>query len=549
MPVRIRARGLLRRGAVLLTVLALGLAALPGPAGAQTAWSEFTDIADHWSADYVRNLLYTGVISVPEDGRFRPNDPVTRADFAAWLAGAMELQPQGDPAQAPFRDWDRVPEDLRPRVLAAVEAGLITGFPDGTFGPQQTLTRAQMALIFGRALIPLGYEPEDRYRAIFPDGDRIPEWASDATAAVKAGVIQGTYVNGVFAFHPHAAATRGEAATMIVRFVEIRIGVLGLPRPQPRPVAIPSRAATLVYYIDDDNGYTMLQRHGDRLDGVIFWSYRLADAGGTVQGGDRMRVMAWARDTGKPLIALITAHERAINDAFLSDPEAQARFIRHLEGLLDKGYSGVNLDFEYVSASQRDNFTAFVARVSSALKARGAHLSLSVPAKTSDNRSSDWSGAYDYAALSRLVDYIAIMTYDYSWNGGPAGPIGPLHWMRSVLDYAVTQIPAGKILLGLPAYGRDWPAGGGTGRALTVRQIENLLALRGITPRYDASATEATFNYVDDQGLSRVVWFTPAEGVAAKLRLVDQYGLGGFVMWRMGQEVDAYWTSVGQVMR
>src|SRR5690606_17997395 len=227
MPVRIRARGLLRRGAVLLTVLALGLAALPGPAGAQTAWSEFTDIADHWSADYVRNLLYTGVISVPEDGRFRPNDPVTRADFAAWLAGAMELQPQGDPAQAPFRDWDRVPEDLRPRVLAAVEAGLITGFPDGTFGPQQTLTRAQMALIFGRALIPLGYEPEDRYRAIFPDGDRIPEWASDATAAVKAGVIQGTYVNGVFAFHPHAAATRGEAATMIVRFVEIRIGVLG----------------------------------------------------------------------------------------------------------------------------------------------------------------------------------------------------------------------------------------------------------------------------------------------------------------------------------
>lgn len=543
-----RARGLLRRGAVFLTVLALFAAAMPGAAAAQTSWTDFNDIRDHWSESFVRTLLYTGVLSVPEDGRFRPNDAVTRLDFAAWLAGAMELQPQGDPAQPPFRDWDRVPEELRPKVLAAVEAGLLTGFPDGTFRPDETLTRAQMGVIFGRALIPLGYAPEDRYRAIFEDGHKIPEWASDATAAVKARVIQGTYVNGVFAFHPHAATTRGEAATMIVRFVEIRIEKLGIARPEPQKVPT-ARAARLVYYIDDDNGYTMLQRHGDQLDGLIFWSYHLADRDGNVSGSDRMRVMAWARDTRKPLIALISAHDRATNDAFLSNPEAQERFIRHLEGLLDKGYSGVNLDFEYVSASQRANFTAFVGRVSAAMRARGAHLSLSVPAKTSDSPTSDWSGAYDYAALSGLVDYIAVMTYDYSWNGGPAGPIGPLNWMRNVLDYAVSQIPARKVLVGLPAYGRDWPAGGGTGRALTARQIYNLLGQRGITPRYDPSAAEATFNYTDDQGTNRVVWFTPSEGVADKLQLVDEYGLGGFVIWRMGQEVDGYWTSVRQAWR
>src|SRR5690606_4828263 len=161
-----------------------------------------------------------------------------------------------------------------------------------------------------------------------------------------------------------------EAATMIVRFVEIRIEKLGIARPEPQKVPT-ARAARLVYYIDDDNGYTMLQRHGDQLDGLISWPYPLADRDGHVAGSHRMRVMAWARDTRKPLIALISAHDRATNDAFLSNPEAQERFIRHLEGLLDKGYSGVNLDFEYVSASQRANFTAFVGRVSAAMRARG----------------------------------------------------------------------------------------------------------------------------------------------------------------------------------
>ncbi|HEX6988624.1 MAG TPA: chitinase, partial [Bacillota bacterium] len=100
-----------------------------------------------------------------------------------------------------------------------------------------------------------------------------------------------------------------------------------------------------------------------------------------------------------------------------------------------------------------------------------------------------------------------------------------------------------------PAYGRDWPAGGvGGGRALTARQIDELTARRGITPAYDAATGEATFNYIDDQGVARVVWFTPPEGVAAKLSLVDEYGLGGFVMWRMGQEVDGYWTAITRAL-
>ncbi|HEY8450012.1 MAG TPA: S-layer homology domain-containing protein [Bacillota bacterium] len=524
-----------------LLLLIVMFVALASPVTAQTDLPEFVDIRGHWAESFVRTLLYSGVVASGSDGRFRPDEPVTRLDFAAWVAAAMELTPAAEPAEAPFSDWDQIPAELQGRILAAVRAGLIQGYPDGSFRPSSPLTRAELGVIFGRALTAIGVEPETRFRSMFADAEHIPDWAFPALAAVRAQVIIGVPEGDRLLFAAERQTSRAQAATMIVRFIEKRVEILGIERPQPIHRLRPSGPVVTAYYMID--AFDSLQRYGHLLDWVFYASYRLASPDGTITGYDGPQTLRWAAQNDKPLVAMIAAHDRAINEAFLQDPEAQARFIAQAKALTERGYSGVHLDFEYVSAAQRHAFTDFVARIAREFQGAGLHISLAVPAKTRENLASDWVGAFDYQALGRLVDYVMLMTYDEHWRGGPPGPVGSLGWMRAVLDYATTQIPRERILLGVPAYGYDWPQGGGSGRSIRAREALELAARTRATVRYDPTVGEASFTYRDDQGVSRIVYFTPPQGLAAKLALVGEYGIAGAAMWRMGQEPEDYWST------
>ena len=98
--------------------------------------------------------------------------------------------------------------------------------------------------------------------------------------------------------------------------------------------------------------------------------------------------------------------------------------------------------------SDRDLYTAFVHELAAKLHQDGYQVTLSVPAKTWDDPSSAWSGAFDYRALGKIADAIMIMTYDEHWSGGSAGPVASIGWVKQVLDYATKVIPAPKDPLG-----------------------------------------------------------------------------------------------------
>lgn len=519
-------------------VAILVLIASAGSAVAQTQVADFTDLTGHWAAPFVRTLLFAGVIE-PEDSRFRPDDPVNRLDFTTWVAAALELPAEDVPTEAPFRDWEAIPEDQRGKVLAAVKAGLINGYPDQTFKPDGLITRAELAVIFGRALKAMGVTPEERFLSLFADADQLPAWAGDALAAVRAQIIIGLPRNGGMYFAPMEHTTRGQAATMIVRFIEKRVEILGIERPQPVYDLKPAGPVQVAYYMID--AYEDLLKYGHRLDWIFYVSYNLVDSDGNIQGHDGPSTFRWAAGSGKPLVAVIAAHDRSINDAFLRNTGARARFTAAVKDLVRRGYSGVHLDFEYVPAVHRETFTQFVQTLAAELRSEGLHVSIALPAKTSDDPSNDWSGAFDYEALGKAVDYVMIMTYDQHWRGGEPGPVGSIAWMRSVLKYATSLIPPNKVLVGIPAYGYDWPVAGGVGRSIKSRDAVKLAADHGIAWEYDPATAEASFTYVDADGQRRVVYFTPPEGIAAKTGLVAEFGLGGFAMWRLGQEMDDYW--------
>ncbi|OUM89001.1 MAG: hypothetical protein BAA01_10320 [Bacillus thermozeamaize] len=179
----------------------------------------FTDLANHWSRDYVTKLANKLIVEGTGAGKFDPNRDVTRAEFAAMIVRALGLEASGN---APFSDvadsaW------YAKAVAAAAEYGIVNGYSDGTFRPNNKITRQELAAMVVRAQKLAGKEVVLSNAEIasllsgYKDAGKIGAWArAELAAAIKAQIVQGRSSSTVA---PTATATRAEAATMINRFL------------------------------------------------------------------------------------------------------------------------------------------------------------------------------------------------------------------------------------------------------------------------------------------------------------------------------------------
>ncbi|WP_196427079.1 S-layer homology domain-containing protein [Paenibacillus woosongensis] len=172
-----------------------------------------TDIAGHWAEDYIMRAVEKGFVSGYPDGTFKPNHPVTRAEFTVMLAGALKLE--GDGSALIFTDHDRIGGWAKQAVAQAVQAGIVVGYNDGSFRPNTQITRAEMAVMIARAL-----QLELNANALpgFADDEAIPQWAKGAVEAIrKLGIVDG---RGGNRFVPNETATRAEATVMLLRLLD-----------------------------------------------------------------------------------------------------------------------------------------------------------------------------------------------------------------------------------------------------------------------------------------------------------------------------------------
>ena len=176
----------------------------------------FSDMAGHWAESYVNHLAATGVTSGRDDGNggltFDPDSPITRAEFAVMLCRWLKVD-TGSYAQelGKFTDSEEIPDWARPSAAAAASMGLIQGAAavDGLyFLPQDTLTRAQAAVILGRTMAG-GRMGSD---LPFEDAEQIPSWAASYISQLAfMGVMRGDGVN----FSPNGQLTRAQTAKML----------------------------------------------------------------------------------------------------------------------------------------------------------------------------------------------------------------------------------------------------------------------------------------------------------------------------------------------
>ncbi len=231
--------------------------------------------------------------------------------------------------------------------------------------------------------------------------------------------------------------------------------------------------------------------------------------------------------------------------AAVNSQSVQLKLLRGLAGVLaEKGYAGVNIDFEYVAAADRDAFTEFVARAARLLNQFEYEVSVALAPKTSDGQPGLLYEGMDYAGLGEAADWVLLMTYEWGYTYGPPMAVAPINQVRRVVEYARNRIPAEKIRLGVPNYGYDWPFPyvRGTTKAATLGNVEAVQTaiLHGAEIRFDETAQSPYFRYWQ-YGVQHEAWFEDVRSCAAKFRLAEEYGLSGIGVWQIMQLFRAGW--------
>lgn len=233
--------------------------------------------------------------------------------------------------------------------------------------------------------------------------------------------------------------------------------------------------------------------------------------------------------------------------------EAQANLIDQLlTTVRDKGYAGIDIDFEYILAEDREAFAAFVTNVRMAANAEGYSVSVALAPKTADDQPGLLYEGKDYALLGEAANSVLLMTYEWGYTYGPPMAVAPINKVREVVEYALTRIPAEKISLGIPNYGYNWalPYQRGVTRATTIGNVEAVqIAIHyGVPIQFDELAMSPFFRYRQN-GTEHEVWFEDVRSMQEKFSLVKQYGLRGMGYWQIMQLFRANWLLLADTFR
>lgn len=229
----------------------------------------------------------------------------------------------------------------------------------------------------------------------------------------------------------------------------------------------------------------------------------------------------------------------------LTNPPAKSELIRQLLNLTEeKGYGGVDVDFEYILAEDRDLFTSFVAELRDAMNQVEKFVSVALAPKTSADQKGLLYEGKDYGGLGAAADEVLLMAYEWGYTYGPAMAVAPLNKVRQVVEYALTEIPSEKINLGIPNYGYDWtlPYVQGESKAVTIGNVEAVqIAIENDVPiRFDETAMSPFFTYASE-GREHEVWFEDARSMQAKFGLLAEYNLQGIGVWQIMRLFRAMW--------
>lgn len=283
----------------------------------------------------------------------------------------------------------------------------------------------------------------------------------------------------------------------------------------------------------------------DLLSTVAYFSYDVNPSTGyatTMNSWSNTPLVEWAHSNGTKVVLCATMMSGHTN--FFASSTAQSNLINELVRVIKlRNADGVNIDFEAIPSGYRTHLTTFMSNLAVRMHAEipGSEVSICLPAV-------DWSSLFDVAAYDGFLDKCIIMGYDYSWSTDTqAGPVAPLTAsttfgayceQRSVSNYLAAGISPGKLLLGVPYYGYDWPTVShamhanttGTGTSRTYPVAKSYAETYGYN--WDTNSQTPYVLY----GSYRQLWYDDTNSLALKYDFAKSKNLAGIGIWALNYD-------------
>lgn len=232
------------------------------------------------------------------------------------------------------------------------------------------------------------------------------------------------------------------------------------------------------------------------------------------------------------IILTVQAVQRRLIDEIVNTAQAE-------------GFTDVHVDFEFIPEEDREAYNEFLRHVKSRLSPHNILLSTALAPKTSRTQQGLLYEAHDYKAHGEIADFVVIMTYEWGYSAGPPLPVSPIDEVEKVLQYALTEIPREKILMGQNLYGYDWTLpfvqGESFAQALSPQRALAIAREQQVAIQYDETAQAPFFEYIDDEKNEHIVWFEDARSIQAKFDLIRRLQLRGIAYWKLGLQFPQNW--------
>lgn len=309
----------------------------------------------------------------------------------------------------------------------------------------------------------------------------------------------------------------------------------------------------------DVNGYAypyidiaLLERTLPYINFMTPFTYGITDNGDLIQLNDE-ELIQLSFDYGvSPLMHLSTLTEAGgfsneLASMVLNSAEIQDKLTEQIvENIQNKGYRGLDIDFEFVYPKDSLLYGEFIGKLRSRLNPLGYEVIAALAPKTSDNQRGLLYEGHNYRAIGDNANAVLLMTYEWGYTYGPPLAVAPIKNVRQVVDYALTIIPPEKIFLGIPNYGYDWklPYVKGESRADSISNVEaiEIAAANGASIQYDENSQSPWFRYTAADGSEHEVWFEDVRSIQQKFNLINEKKLRGAGYWNLMRPFQQNWS-------
>lgn len=286
-----------------------------------------------------------------------------------------------------------------------------------------------------------------------------------------------------------------------------------------------------------------------------FWYYLNTDGTvGVSTGGENAEFVKEMHGLGIKVIPSITNSFKDERASFVMGDETKRKaFVEKMVGIVNKqNYDGLDIDFEGLKLPNKQNFISLLSLLATELHKHNKFLTVAVQAKTSDPGPWETVQAQDWKAIAAVVDRFRIMAYDEHYSGSVTpGAIASKPWLEAIMNFAKTQVPEEKLIVGMPMYGYNWGSVEKT-YAVTFDDVNYLLKKFAPNIQWDELNKVPFFTY-DKPGTAadapvdkRTVYFENQDSIEAKWNVVKQYPFSGLVFWRLGGEDTTIWQFLAE---